>query len=234
MNETTWRSCTDPALLLRFHERDLSDRKLRLFACHCVRRVWPLLTREPVQQAVMTAERFADRAAQRDELRAGWQAVRKALSTAPLGTRWEDALMAALDATSEQVTTYYAGDAARLAALALDADWRKTHVKAERPGDRERLRGGSPDERAVQCKVLRDLLPFEPVEIDPAWLAWAGGQVVSLAQTIYDEQRWQDLPVLADALEEAGCSEERILSHCRGGGMHVRGCWLVDRLLDRE
>jgi hypothetical protein len=234
MNETSWRCCTDPALLLRFGQDDLAARKLRLFACHCVRRVWPLLTREAVRKAVETAERFADGAAERDELRAGWQAVRKALSTAPLGTRWEDALMAALDATSEQLSAFYAGNAARSAALALDADWRKTHAKADRPADRERMRSGSPEERARQCKVLRDLLPFEPVEVDPAWRAWAGGQVVALAQTIYDEQRWQDLPVLADALEEAGCADERVLLHCRGGALHARGCWLVDRLLDKE
>jgi hypothetical protein len=234
MNEASWRSCTDPALLLRFHERELSDRKLRLFACHCVRRVWPLLMRVPVRQAVLMAERFADGAVQRDELRASWQAVRKALSTAPLGTRWEDALMAALDATSDPVTAYYAGNAARSVAHALDADWRKAHARAVRPGDRERMRSGSPDERAWQCKVLRDLLPFEPVEIDPTWQAWAGGQVVALAQSIYDEQRWQDTPVLADALEEAGCIDERILAHCRSGAMHLRGCWLVDALTGRS
>jgi hypothetical protein len=231
MNETTWHSCTDPTALLRFHESELPDRKLRLFACHCVRRLWPLLMREPVRQAIATAERFADGTAQRDELRAGWLAVRKALSVAPLGTPWEDALMAALGATSEQLNVYYVGNAARSAALALDADWRKVHAKSSLPADRERLRNGSPDERAVQCSLFRDLVPLTPVEVDPAWLAWAGGQVVLLAQTIHDEQRWQDLPVLGDALEEAGCTDERILAHCRSDELHRRGCWLVDLVL---
>jgi hypothetical protein len=248
MNETSWLSCTDPSVLLRSRERDLSERKLRLFACACTRRVWPLLTREAVRNAILTAERFADGEANRDELLGGWRAVRKALSVTPLGTRWEDALMAALNSTSDSISSYTAGSAARSAALALDIDWRQRHAHSERPADKERLRSGSPDEHAYQCRVFRDLIPFRPVEIDPAWLAWGGNQVTALAQTIHDEQRWQDLPVLADALEEAGCTDQKILGHCRPtrpetgqnssraeqAPTHARGCWLLDQLLGLE
>jgi hypothetical protein len=58
--------------------------------------------------------------------------------------------------------------------------------------------------------------------------------VVKLAQVIYDERRFTDLPILADALEEAGCTNSDVLDHCRGPGPHVRGCWVVDLLLDKS
>jgi hypothetical protein len=59
-------------------------------------------------------------------------------------------------------------------------------------------------------------------------LAWNGGTVPRLARTIYRERCFEDLPVLADALEEAGCDDDGILAHCRRPRPHVRGCWVVD------
>jgi hypothetical protein len=76
--------------------------------------------------------------------------------------------------------------------------------------------------------------PFRPAPaLDPAWLAWNGGTVVKMAAAIYDERRFSDLPILADALEDAGCTDADILAHCRGPGEHVRGCWVVDLLTGR-
>jgi hypothetical protein len=89
---------------------------------------------------------------------------------------------------------------------------------------------------AASACLLRDLIgnPFRPVPtIDPAWLAWNGGAVRKMAQAIYDGRRFADLPVLADALEDAGCADAAILGHCRGPGVHVRGCWVVDLLLGK-
>jgi hypothetical protein len=71
------------------------------------------------------------------------------------------------------------------------------------------------------------------VEIASSWLA-SGGPLARLAQAIYQERRFQDLPILADALEDAGCDQAEILSHCRQPGDHVRGCWLVDALSGKE
>ena len=86
-----------------------------------------------------------------------------------------------------------------------------------------------------QCALLRCLFgnPFRPVSLDPAWLGWNAGTVVKLAQAIYDDRRFGELPVLADALEDAGCTDAAILAHCRGPGEHVRGCWAVDLVLGR-
>jgi hypothetical protein len=89
--------------------------------------------------------------------------------------------------------------------------------------------------RERACVLLRDLFgnPFRPVRLDPAWLAWEGGTVVKLAPLIYDQGRYQDLPILADALEEAGCTNADILSHSKSNQEHVRGCWLLDLLLGK-
>jgi hypothetical protein len=83
---------------------------------------------------------------------------------------------------------------------------------------------------------MREVLgnPFLAVPIDPGWLTWNSGLVRRLAQGIYDEGRFSDLSVLADALEEAGCADADLLGHLRGPGPHVRGCWAMDLLLGRE
>jgi len=84
--------------------------------------------------------------------------------------------------------------------------------------------------------IIRDLFvnPYRPMVLDRAWLRWNGGTVPALAAAIYAGQRFDDLPILADALEEAGCIDESALLHCREPGAHWRGCWLVDRILEKE
>jgi hypothetical protein len=89
---------------------------------------------------------------------------------------------------------------------------------------------------------LGDILRLGPVplrlstssRVEAAWRTWHGGLVVSMAQRIYDCRDFTEMPVLADALEEAGCTDADILGHCRSGGEHVRGCWVVDLLLGKE
>ncbi len=91
-------------------------------------------------------------------------------------------------------------------------------------------------ERSRQSDLARCIFgnPFQATPtLDPAWLAWHDGTVRRLAEVIYAERQYAHLPVLADALEEAGCTDAAILAHCRGGGEHVRGCWVVDLLLGK-
>src|SRR6516162_5823944 len=76
--------------------------------------------------------------------------------------------------------------------------------------------------------IASSATPSAPPPLDPTVLAWNGGTVPQLAQAIYHDRRFGDLPILADALDEAGCSDPSILSHCRSGSEHVRGCWVVD------
>ena len=76
--------------------------------------------------------------------------------------------------------------------------------------------------------------PFRLFTPDDTWLAWNDGTIRRIAQAIYDERAFDRLAILADALEDAGCDNADILNHCRSGGEHVRGCWVVDLLLGKQ
>jgi hypothetical protein len=84
----------------------------------------------------------------------------------------------------------------------------------------------------VQAGLLRDIFgnPFRSVTTNPTWLTF---NVVALAEGIYADRAFDRLPILADALQDAGCANPEVLSHCRDGGVHVRGCWVVDLLLGK-
>ncbi len=106
---------------------------------------------------------------------------------------------------------------------------------AVRTCDRPFFAAESAAEAARQADLLRDVVgnPFRPADVDPAWLERDGRRVARVAEAVYDNQQFHDLPILADALEDAGCTNAEILSHCRSHGPHVRGCWVIDRLLGR-
>jgi hypothetical protein len=99
-------------------------------------------------------------------------------------------------------------------------------------------------EQQAQCELLRCLAgnPWRPVPAPaPPVLSWNDGCVARLARAAYDDRLLPEgrldparLAVLADALEEAGCQDADILGHCRAGGEHVRGCWVVDLILGTE
>jgi len=84
--------------------------------------------------------------------------------------------------------------------------------------------------------MLREIFgnPFRLVFVSPSWLAWNDGTVVKIAQGIYSDRAFDRLPILADALEEAGCHDEDLLRHCRRKGGHSPGCWVLDHLLGRS
>lgn len=90
-------------------------------------------------------------------------------------------------------------------------------------------------EERSQAELVRDVFgnPFCQVTRDPRWLAWRDGRVEKLAQTIYIDRDFELMPILADTLEEAGCNDDAILTHCRDSRQHVLGCWLVDLLLGK-
>jgi len=91
----------------------------------------------------------------------------------------------------------------------------------------------SEDERRLLSVLLREIFgnPFRPVTLNPSWLT---STVITLAQKMYDFRDFSAMPILADALQDAGCDNEEILKHCRNPSEHVRGCWCVDLLLDKK
>lgn len=72
--------------------------------------------------------------------------------------------------------------------------------------------------------------PFRPTALEPSWLS---ATVLDLARTIYDERLWERMPILGDALMDAGCDNAEVTAHCQGLGPHARGCWLVDGILGK-
>jgi hypothetical protein len=95
-------------------------------------------------------------------------------------------------------------------------------------------------ESARECRAQGDLLreifgnPFRPMKVEPVWLSANGGAGAAILQLIDQEQRFEELPYLSDALMDAGCGDDNLLHHLRQPRGHVRGCWAVDRLLGRE
>jgi hypothetical protein len=89
-----------------------------------------------------------------------------------------------------------------------------------------------PAQWSVQSDLIREIFgnPFRPITLDPSWLT---STVIALANGIYEEKAFDRMPILADALMDAGCDNEDILNHCRQPGEHCRGCLAVDLLLTK-
>jgi len=245
MTEQEWLACTAPWPMLEFLRHKVSDRKLRLFACICCREVWRQLPDERSHKAVEVAERYADGAAAAEVLTAAWQAaasapwevaeVARQATSAALWATAADAFVAAVVASRH--AAYAARDAAW--ALASHAAGATTWNSPEIARDAAAWRGVwavMANERADQAALLRCIFgtPFRSITLDPAWLPWHDGLLVSMAQRMYDARDFADMPVLADALEDAGCTNQDILGHCRSGGEHVRGCWVVDLVMGKS
>ena len=118
--------------------------------------------------------------------------------------------------------------------LVAEAAWKEARRIGLRPIASQIARDDTEDaEKVSQASLIHDVFgnPFRCLRLDPSWLT---ATVVALAAAIYDEQTFDRLPVLGDALEDAGCTNQEILGHCRGFGPHVRGCWVLDLLLGKE
>lgn len=226
MVESEWVACRDPESMLRHLGCKAGERKRRLFACACCRRAWHLLADPRVRHAVETAERYADKKASESELEDAndWAEVAYRFCTAKTGSQ----------AATHAVVSSTAGglDASFTAVLAAQGI-----VNPKDTGELSTSEQASLDaERADQTSLLRDIVgnPFHSVAIELSWLAWRHGTVAKLAKVIYDKRAFDRLPFLAEALVDAGCTNEAILAHCRSGGEHVRGCWAVDLLLGMD
>jgi hypothetical protein len=194
-------------------------RKLRLFGCACCRRVVHLFPDESFWSLVDLVERLADGTADQSEI----------------DTAFLDAELVSRDGESDQAKQ--ARSCLRLAVGRLRGPAAKAALACVWIGIAIRWLGpGEAAECAQQVGLLRDIFgnPFHPLPVvEPAWLAWNGGTTVQLARTIYDQCRFEDMPILGDALEEAGCNDTTILEHCRQASDHVRGCWLLDLLRNK-
>jgi hypothetical protein len=206
--------------MLAFLGGNRSERKLRLFAVACCQS-FPFGNDERFRQAVEVAEQYADGQAIKAALMRARQAVRAVRHELPANDmevrgQWSIYWLAEV-AASENAYGGVADEMHRLAAQGiLDLP-----IKA----------------RTSVCSLLRCILgplPFRPIPLDLANSRWNSSTVVALAQAIYEGQEFDQLPILADALEEGGCNNAELLAHCRQPGPHVRGCWVVDLVLGRN
>jgi hypothetical protein len=213
MTEQEWLACTDPQAMLAVLRGKQFERKLRLFLVADARSVWDQISEQTWRTAVETAERFADGLATKDELeRINIQLFRE-LSDGIIRDRFssgsKQACLLSLCTTFTNVPT--------VEQLERRTAWQNGRELASLP----------------QPALLRDIFgnPFRPVTFNPAWRT---SNVIALAQAIYDDRAFDRLPILADALEDAGCDSADVLNHCRPPGEHVRGCWVVDLVLGKE
>jgi hypothetical protein len=217
VKEAEWLACTDPSGLLthlgKRKKNPHSQRKLRLAGCACCRRIRAVQKHKALEAAVGVMESHVDGKAPKVRLNESFQRLRKE----------------GLIQIDENAYTAIAHLLRPHEGLPLHATVGFVAVYA-----REGLTGSRKDEESrVQSELLRDIFgnPFRPVTIDPAWRTVT---VTSLAQAIYDERAFDRMPILADALEDAGCTNAEVLNHCRQPVVHVRGCWVVDLLLAKE
>jgi hypothetical protein len=206
MTEREWLTCADPAVMLRFVRGRVTERKLRLYLVACCRLTWHLVRDSRSHRAIEAAEQHADGEISDEQL----QAVRAA------ALRWED-LMARQE-FEEIAYARMACEAARRPLYWGSLDWA----------------WGTP---ALMRCVFGN--PFRSPRLDAA--AARNETVVQLAQVTYAKRELSSdhldrsrHAILADALQEAGCSDTDVLGHLRGPEPHVRGCWVVDLLLHKE
>jgi hypothetical protein len=222
MTEAEWLACTDPEPMLKFLQGNVSDRKLRLFTGACFRQLITLLPDPRQRRGIEVLEQLAEGTVTREVFRSVGAEVRQAVPR----HEW-----------------VFGTDNLNFIALMLDREFCSSSLAIHAVHATAGLADGA-EVQYQQAQLLRDIFgphPLRPVALDPSWLTWHGGTVPQLAQSVYDDRHLPSghldnhrLAVLADALEDAGCTDPDILGHCRGPGPHVRGCWVVDLLLGKE
>jgi len=216
MTEAEWLACTNPAPLLDCLRlsRKASGRKLRLFAVACCRSdwTWTRLEDQRSRRAVEVAERLADDQVGKEEL----------------GPAAHEAYEAAVDASAQRVDNWvWLSECAWRAAHSIDPD---PFTFVDKQFLRESVRGeGTKSEATLVREIFGN--PFRPVSLDSGWLT---PTVKQIAESIYNDRAFEKMPILGDALEDAGCGNADILNHCRQPGEHVRGCWVLDLVLGKE
>ncbi len=228
MTEHEWMTCAEPETMLYFLRGKFSDRKSRLFAIACCRRIYDLLEDERSRRAVETSANYIEGLASRMELRKS-----HADAEAVIEEFWSKILdnhEKLLNSPAEEAAASTAAEPLRTYQVASEASAARVWAGSR---DFEEMKAANDREKSFQCHLLRDLIgnPFRPLASDQN--EWAP-QVVALAETIYDHCSFDRLAELAQVLQETGCENVDILNHCRRSGEHARGCWVIDLILGKS
>jgi hypothetical protein len=211
MADNDWLSNLDFAQCVQYLLQHTSDRKQLLFDAACRRRVWNDLVDPRSRKAIEAYEDWADE-------RISWTQLAKAIEGAKKATK---TLRSKLKYDMPKQYVWRAAAMAQGARTILA----RSDLNALVPENEAE----EADFRLYFRDVVRD--PTGPAALVPSSFSQVA---VRLAETIYLDRAFDRLPILADALEEAGCTNAEVLAHCRGPVPHVRGCWVVDLLLEKE
>jgi ASCH domain len=218
MAEEQWTTEGDPERLFEVVGDRASARKLRLFAVACCRRVRSLLTEDGCRCVDLAEERAEVAVEAAVEGPPAWTAEINPYGELELALLSPDAYLAATYASDEvlEVLERYC-NVRRMALPEIHAClWR---------------------ERNAQADLFRDIVgtPFRtPSPVAPFVLAWNDDTVRRIAEGIYGDRAFDRLPILADALLDAGCDDDELIGHCRSTTEHVPGCWAVDLVLGKR
>ena len=238
MTEPAWLESEMPILDYEAQVGWPSARKQRLFAVACCRRLLPLLAPAQWPQCVSVAEHYADRCAKREELAAVCPRVlREMARSATYAEVVKETAEIAMSWLCETRKRLYAGQVASYAYSAFAYAALPPNEPDVPPSGTQRYAQAWADAAAVERKAQVRLLDevcanqYRPVAFDPAWRT---SDAVALARSMYDSRDFSAMPILADALQDAGCEDEQVLNHCRDANpVHVRGCWVCDLVLGR-
>lgn len=215
------------------------QRKLRLVACGFCRRLWHDLPDGEFRRAIEQTEQYADGKISVAKLVEARQKL--AANVLPFERVTREKMHRAI---TNAMRTYDQEDVGRLLYVGLSTAWEVGEIEAapraiwtavEPQWDAYVIARNSvsnSESQKLRANLLRDVIPnpFNEPKVKPEWMSWNSETIRRLAETIYAEHRFGDMPILADALEEAGCDDPALLDHCRDLGPHIRGCWAVDLL----
>jgi hypothetical protein len=234
MTEADWSRSADPQPMLEYLRAKASNRKLRLFASAWCRHRCPELLQTPQWTGTFSDDANDSQRQCSNGLEVAEQFADGLSTKAELSSANATALAWANAWGNYDLMLYYQ---AALVAFASCPFNREVSVLPPRAPYAQGPDGDAALTRDLgrQADLLREIMgnPFRPVAINTAWLTWNNAAAPKLAQSIYDDRAFDRLPLLADALVAAGCTNEDILAHCRSGGEHVRGCWVVDLVLGK-
>lgn len=216
MTELQWLECSDPELMLETLRYRASDRKLRLLAIAWASRVDSWLSSQHIRDEIDLAMRFADGLATSDDMDLARMNNRSRWNPVLYPTAFEAASLVLRDAPLLQCSSIFDQQAA------FDAAWNEFSIA----------------EANTQCCILRDLFPrpCSITGIDATPPKWLSGCIPNLSQQIYSEYviDTEAMKLLAEAIEEADCTDNIIIDHCRSAQTHFRGCWVIDLLLAKQ
>jgi hypothetical protein len=252
LTEAQWLAEPTSYILLKYLQQHRQaarivggKRKLRLLSVGCCRAAWHLITNELCQRAIDVGERAADSKAKRTEVRAVSAEVNalvistqdRMLALHGRGINFANPSPELQTLVLEQWMAYAAAYTLTqrggvLGQQIVTQSVANLHSSSDQKIDREKQVQKLAEVDRFHADLIRDVYgnPFQTIPLESHWLS---SNVRDLARTIYDHRAFERLPILADALMDAGCDNDGILDHCRGPGPHARGCSVVDLLLGK-